>query len=116
MLKIYKNSKGTWQFPISMGMVMLIFLASVMPGRALSQTLIRGTVTEAPAGTPLPGVSVRVKGTGTGTTTSANGNYSIQAKPTDVLVFTFLGLKAQEITVGTRTTINVALSGDATSY
>ena len=115
MLKIYKNSKGTWQFPISMGMVMLIFLASVMPGRALSQTLIRGTVTEAPAGTPLPGVSVRVKGTGTGTTTSANGNYSIQAKPTDVLVFTFLGLKAQEITVGTRTTINVALSGDATS-
>lgn len=116
MLKIYKNSKGSWHFPLSGGIAMLIFLVSFTPGRALSQTkLIRGAVTEAPAGLPLPGVSVRVKGTGTGTTTSSSGTYSIQAKSTDVLVFTFLGLKPQEVTVGTKTTINVSLSSDATS-
>lgn len=115
MLKIYKNAEGTWHFPLYLGIAMLIFLVSFTPGRALSQNLIRGTVTEAPAGLPLPGVSVRVKGTGAGTTTNANGGYSIQAKSTDVLVFTFLGLKTQEITVGSRTTINVALASDATS-
>ncbi|HEY0769563.1 MAG TPA: TonB-dependent receptor plug domain-containing protein, partial [Sphingobacteriaceae bacterium] len=114
MLKIYKSSKGRWQLPF--GVAMLVFLVSFTPERALSQTkTIRGTVTESPTNIPLPGVSVRVKGTQTGTTTSANGNYTIMAKPTDVIVFTFLGLKTQEITVGTKTTINVALAGDATS-
>ncbi len=117
MLKIYKNKKGLWHFPFIMGTVMLIFLVSLIPGRAFSQSsrLILGTVYEAPSGVPLPGVSVRVKGTGTGTTTAANGKFSIQAKNTDVLVFSFLGFKAQEITVGARTTVNVTLTSDATS-
>lgn len=115
MLKLYKKTKRSWPV-LSTGIAMLIFLVAVKPGQVLSQTrTIRGIVTEAPDGLPLPGASVRVKGGSTGTTTSANGSFSIQAKNTDVLVFTFLGLKPQEITVGTKATINVTLANDATS-
>jgi TonB-linked SusC/RagA family outer membrane protein len=116
MLKIYTNTKKSWRIP-RWGILMMIFLVSFIPGRVLSQDLklIKGTVTEASDGQPLPGVSVKVKGTTRAVSTNNQGQYSIQAKGTDVLVFTFVGSKAQEITVGARTTIEVKLADDATS-
>ncbi|WP_238326530.1 SusC/RagA family TonB-linked outer membrane protein [Pedobacter heparinus] len=115
MLKIYNKTKRPWRIPC-WGIAMLIFLTSFMPGRVLSQDLklITGTVTEA-NGAPLPGVSVKVKGTQKATSTSNAGKYNIQAKSTDVLVFSFVGSETQEVTVGARTTINVKLADDAKS-
>lgn len=115
MQKNYTNSKGSWHVPIYIGVVMLIFLITLAPGEALSQDskLIGGTVSEAADRSPLPGASVRVKGSGTGAVTNEAGKYAIRAKSTDVLVFSFLGMKTRELTVGSNTTIDVALASDA---
>ena len=74
---------------------------------------VTGTVTSAEDNFKLPGVSISVKGQSRGTTTDATGNYSISAQPTDVLVFSFVGMKAEERLVGDASTINVVLQADA---
>lgn len=61
---------------------------------------------------PLPGVGIMIKGTKTGTETDFNGNYSIKAKSGDVLVFSFIGMKSIEKTVGASNTINVTMQSD----
>ena len=74
------------------------------------QKSISGKVTDSTGGL-LPGVSVVVKGTTNGTITDANGNYSISNAPANsTLMFSFVGMKTQEITVGSKTTINVTLA------
>jgi len=72
--------------------------------------LVSGTVSE--EGGPLPGASVLIKGTQTGAQTDFDGNYTIEASPSDVLVFSYIGYATQEVTVGNQTTINVALVQD----
>ncbi|SFC68305.1 TonB-linked outer membrane protein, SusC/RagA family [Zunongwangia mangrovi] len=83
-----------------------------MSSFAQSQELITGMVTSEGDGMPLPGVNVIIQGTSTGTVTDIDGNYSIEASENDVLVFSFLGFKQQEIQVGTQTEINVSLAED----
>jgi len=73
------------------------------------QVKVSGTVTDAADRSTLPGVYVVIKGTTTGTITGINGEYSLMAKPGDILVFTFTGYLPQEITLGDQTVINVAL-------
>jgi iron complex outermembrane receptor protein len=74
------------------------------------QQTVKGVVTEAGGGTALPGVGVLIKGTTLGTSTDFDGKYSLdKVKTGDVLVFSYVGFKTQEITVGNSTIINVAL-------
>ncbi|MCF2875130.1 MULTISPECIES: SusC/RagA family TonB-linked outer membrane protein [unclassified Tenacibaculum] len=78
-----------------------------------AQQTVTGKVTEKDTGEPLPGVSIIIKGTIKGIDTDFNGNYSIQnVKPTDVLIYSFIGLKTKEVLVGNQTTINVSLEND----
>ena len=61
----------------------------------------------------LPGVSVVVKGTTTGTITDFDGNYSLNNIPANcTLVFSFVGMKSQEIAVEGKATIDVTLSDE----
>jgi TonB-linked SusC/RagA family outer membrane protein len=62
---------------------------------------------------PLPGVSVLVKGTKTGTQTDFDGKYAIKASPNQILMFSYIGMKGQEITASA-TTVNAKLADDAT--
>jgi TonB-linked SusC/RagA family outer membrane protein len=73
---------------------------------------ITGTVTEASTGQPLPGVTVVIKGTSSGAVTDIEGNYTINAAPSDVLVFNAVGYLTEEKTVGANTVIDVSLSED----
>lgn len=59
---------------------------------------------------PLPGVSITVKGTTRGTVTDASGNYSIEADPDDVLVFSFIGYNSIEIMVRNQSTLDVSMA------
>jgi TonB-dependent starch-binding outer membrane protein SusC len=76
------------------------------------QKTITGTVTDA-AGKPIANASVLVKGTSIGTTTKADGTYSITVPATArVLVISSIGNAAEEIAIGTKTTINTSLKAD----
>ncbi|SHJ07123.1 TonB-linked outer membrane protein, SusC/RagA family [Arenibacter nanhaiticus] len=81
-------------------------------GAYAQEKTVTGTISDG-SGLPLPGANVLVKGTTTGTQTDFDGNYSIQASPNDVLVFSYLGFTTQNITVGNKTVINVSLQEDA---
>ena len=73
------------------------------------QQTISGRVTDS-GGQPLPGVTVVVKGTTQGTVTNADGEYALTDIPEDgILVFSFIGMKSQELIVGNRTTIDVRM-------
>ncbi len=73
------------------------------------QKAISGKVTDS-LGSPLPGVTVLVKGTTNGTITNNNGEYSLPNVPGDgILIFSFVGLKTQEILVGGKANINVTM-------
>ncbi len=74
---------------------------------------VSGVVTDAVTNETIPGVSVVIKGTSQGTITDINGNYSIGANQGDILLFSFVGMVTQEITVDGQS-INVKLSTEAT--
>lgn len=74
---------------------------------------VSGVVTSSDDGSPMPGVSVVVKGTTTGITTDIDGNYSIVLPDGKrVLVFSFVGMKTQEITIKDNSPLNVVLDLD----
>ncbi|HEY6955467.1 MAG TPA: SusC/RagA family TonB-linked outer membrane protein, partial [Flavisolibacter sp.] len=74
---------------------------------------VSGRVTGA-NGTPLAGVSITIKGSTGGTITDEAGNFSISVpSESSVLVFSYVGYSTQEVQVGSRTTIDVALVASA---
>jgi TonB-linked SusC/RagA family outer membrane protein len=74
---------------------------------------VSGRITSAEDGSGLPGVNVVVKGTTNGTVTDVNGNYSLPVPATSTtLVFTFIGLKSQEIEIGSRANVDVQMEQD----
>jgi len=74
---------------------------------------VTGKVTDSNGGS-LPGVSIVVKGTTTGVITDNSGNYTLSNIPENAtLQFSFVGMKMQEILVGSKATINVTLAEDA---
>jgi TonB-linked SusC/RagA family outer membrane protein len=64
------------------------------------------------AGMPLPGVSVLVKGTKNGTQSDFDGKYTIKAQPTDVLQFSYVGMKPTEKSASS-TSLNVKLTSES---
>ncbi len=89
-----------------------LFLAGIQFANAQTRT-VKGKVTSAEDGTGIPGVTVQVKGTTTGTVTDLDGNYSIDVKPdAKVLVFSYVGMKTQEVEIGNKTEINVTMEPD----
>ena len=90
--------------------ILTLFLALIVQISFAQERTISGTVSDESG--PLPGVTILKKGTTQGTETDFDGNYSIQAKTGDILVFSFVGMKSTERTVGTSNQITVVLEGD----
>ncbi len=73
---------------------------------------VSGVVKDA-TGSPLPGVTVTVKGTTRGTLTGMNGDYKLDLGVNDkILIYSFIGMKSQEVAVGDQSTINITLVED----
>ncbi|MGQ1889040.1 SusC/RagA family TonB-linked outer membrane protein [Thermophagus sp. OGC60D27] len=93
--------------------ILFLFLGlGLYTGVAAQETMVTGVVTDADTGGPLPGVTVVKKGTFQGVITQIDGSYSINVSPEDVLVFSFVGYKSVEETVGDKQVINIALEPD----
>lgn len=74
---------------------------------------IEGTVVAAEDGTPVPGVNILIKGTTTGTVTDISGHYKLQSQELNpVLVYSFIGLQSQEISVQNTSKVNVQMQPD----
>jgi len=92
------------------GMLTLL-CALIMQISFAQERTVTGVVTDQ-GGFPIPGVNVIVRGQTAAVATDFDGKYSIQAAPTDVLVFTFVGMETREITASS-TTLNVQMADSA---
>jgi TonB-linked SusC/RagA family outer membrane protein len=104
-LLVKKGSKLAFWFVFAM------ITCSGLVTLAQSRT-VSGTVVSANDNATVPGVSIRLKGSSKGTTSSADGKFSIQVGDNAILQFSMIGFAAKEVSVGTQSTINVALITD----
>ncbi|RIA08569.1 outer membrane receptor protein involved in Fe transport [Flavobacteriaceae bacterium MAR_2010_72] len=79
--------------------------------QAIAQQIVQGKVTDDNS-QPLFGVSIAVKGTNKGAYTDADGKYSIEAKSSATLVFTYVGFKSKQVVITNQTNVNVVLQED----
>nr|WP_321356350.1 SusC/RagA family TonB-linked outer membrane protein [uncultured Draconibacterium sp.] len=80
---------------------------------AQQQKSVSGKVTDS-SGLPLPGVTIALKGTTNGTVSDIDGEFLLNNIPENAtLVFSFVGMKSQEISVEGTTSLNVVMQEDA---
>ena len=91
--------------------ILVLLLVLVAQITFAQERAVSGVVSDN-TGMPLPGVSVLVKGTKTGTQTDFDGKYTIKTLPSSILVFSYIGMKTQEIKASS-TSVNVKMAGDA---
>ncbi|WP_026978421.1 SusC/RagA family TonB-linked outer membrane protein [Flavobacterium tegetincola] len=72
---------------------------------------VSGTVTDS-NGLPLPGVSILVKGTSEGTQSDFDGKFTINASPTQVLIFSYVGMNQQDV-VASSATLSIKMTDNA---
>ena len=79
----------------------------------MKKITVRGKVVDK-EGIPLPGVTILLKGTTLGVVTDIDGKYSLTLPEVDmpVLVFSFVGMKGQEVKYTGKNEINVVMEED----
>jgi Ca-activated chloride channel family protein len=104
----FAMKKSIWML-VALFMVSAGFMAPPQP------RIITGKVTANSDGNPIPGVTVILKGSANGTTTNAAGKYSITVpEKGGKLVFSFIGYKSKEVTLGSSNTLDIKLEEDVT--
>ena len=97
----------------------LLFLCFVLcgvsqPGWAQGTLTVTGTVTDGTTGETLIGVNIKVKNGSRGCTTDIDGNYTLSGVGSkEVLVFSSIGYKTQEIQINGRTRIDLQMKEDS---
>src|SRR5690606_6562275 len=77
-------------------------------------TVITGRVTDAATGEPLAGATVAVKGSATSTQTNMDGAFQLNQVATNaILVVSFVGYDAEEVSVGGRSDVSIALESQS---
>ncbi|MGZ3849759.1 MAG: carboxypeptidase-like regulatory domain-containing protein, partial [Flavisolibacter sp.] len=90
--------------------VSLLTVLMLLCALAYAQTRsVSGRVTD-PQGKPIPFASVTIRGTSTGVAADENGNFTIQASPNTVLVFSAAGFQNQEVNIGRQTAVTASLN------
>ena len=120
-VNVISCSEMSWKKPFLLSglmimlTVLLTFSAAASSAIALQQKRVTGKVTDATTGELLPGVTIVIKGTTTGVASDLDGSYTIDVPSNNtVLQFTSVGYASQEITVGPRSVIDVAMQADVT--
>lgn len=99
----------------SLGVLTLMLISAALLAQTGSRE-ISGTVTDQEV-LPLPGVSIQLKGTEVTVVTNDAGAYAISVpdNETAVLVFTFIGMETQEVSVGADDELNVTMEAASLS-
>lgn len=92
--------------------VLLVWVGSPVMAQ---RSIIQGSVTDAADGSPLIGANVMIRSTANGTIADVDGKYSLEADANDVLIVSFIGYDSEEIPIGGRTVIDIALNVSSTS-
>ena len=117
MKKTYpiKQRVARWSILFTMAFAMPLFCTLGSTNlNAVAATKLTGTVTDE-NGAGMPGVTIAKKGTSAGANSDVNGKYSIDVNPGDVLVFSFVGYKSQEVKIANQSVLNIQLAVDAKS-
>ena len=101
-------------------MLFLMFVSGMtftsIPGYSQTKKNVAGIVKDADTGEPLIGVGIKVKDINYGVITDLDGKYSIDLEEgQDVLIYTYVGYETQQVEVGNRTIINIALKTNQTA-
>ncbi len=91
---------------------MVFLFCGVLLLASAQQRTITGTVTGSDDGLTIVGATVQIKGTTTGVTTGIDGEYTIDVNEGGTLLFKFVGMKTQEILVGSESVIDVTMEVD----
>ena len=92
-------------------LVLLVFMCTQLLQAQGVQ--ITGNVSSSEDGSPLPGVAIVVQGTTIGAVTNLDGDFTLTVpESANRLIFSFVGMKTQEIEIANQTTINVVMDPD----
>ena len=110
-----KHRVARWSILFTMAFAMPLFCTLGSTNLiAVAASKLTGTVTDE-NGAGMPGVTIAKKGTSSGANSDVNGKYSIDVNPGDVLVFSFVGYKSQEVKIANQSVLNIQLAVDAKS-
>ena len=114
---------GKFRSPLATLGLVFLMLVGVSINTSATQNLNHGTVNQEgsirgsvvdKAGGPLPGATVFLKGTTIGTTTDVDGKFTLKGiKEGDIIVFSFVGMQSQEVTIGDQTVLDIILQDEA---
>ena len=92
-------------------MKFMLFTTIIFIGFKTNAQSVSGTVSDKDF--PLPGVNIVVKGTQNGTTSDLDGNYTLnKVKTGDVILFSFIGFKSQEVIFKDQNPLNIVMVED----
>lgn len=93
--------------------IFILLSATLIAGNTEQQKQLKGVV-KSMDNAPLPGVTVVVKGTTAGTITDGDGKFLLQGVPATAktLLFSFVGMKSQEIVIGDKTDFTIVLEDE----
>jgi TonB-linked SusC/RagA family outer membrane protein len=89
-----------------------MLLLTLLTITAYAQNTVTGTVKDS-KGEAIPAVSILVKGSTQGVSSDAEGKFRIVAEKGSVLIFRYIGYKAQEVTIAASNSINVVLADES---
>ncbi len=91
----------------------IVLYPKEIKSNSVQQKNVTGNVSDS-SGQPLPGVSIIIKGTTIGTVTDFDGNFSLTNVPEGAtLIFSFVGMKTQEVEAAAQSVFNVVMEEDA---
>ncbi|MEH6766112.1 MAG: carboxypeptidase-like regulatory domain-containing protein, partial [Aequorivita antarctica] len=104
--------RGYYALPLSFALLWALSTPIISQN---SSPPISGIVTDANG--PLSGVNIIIKNSSQGTQSDLDGHYEIVVQSSDTLVFSYMGYKPQEVSVGSlsRSVLNISMQADATA-
>jgi len=108
---LFSNQTKRLHMKLKTAFLLWAFMCILGMHKATAQNFsVSGKVTSQTTNEPLAGVTVSIKGANVATATDKDGNYSISVpKKGSILLITFMGMEAQELTVNEPGTQNFTL-------